>query len=189
MKVFEKRETERAYTEAMQELQKMYDELFYEDIKRGLAETAEQLRVLQEEIAREVQESKDQTNGVIGALREDFAEKLKVEVKQLIKAIAEARTNTSQDMVVTLNHLNVLLQEGMGQRKEELSGRLQDLEKKVMRQQEQGHAALRGTSSRSSDAFVHTGKWMILQESLREGLERWTRKIREACPDLFIVGK
>ncbi|MGD7055220.1 hypothetical protein [Sutcliffiella horikoshii] len=98
MKLLEKEKDSQELTEAMEELQGMYDTLFYNEIKEKMTDIFTEIQIAQTTMERATKRSADSVNGYLHLVKEDLETQVEEKHKEALSNISNWLHHLSQSM-------------------------------------------------------------------------------------------
>jgi hypothetical protein len=106
MKTLDKKRVDQEYTEAIQELQGLYDDLFYEELKEKIAEILVDLQKTRQNLDSELRKSGDSTRGFLSIVKEDLASQINSKHKEVVDEINLKKNDVLKEISQWLFSLN-----------------------------------------------------------------------------------
>ena len=98
MKLLKKEKESQELTEAMEELQDMYNTLFYNDIKEKMTDILTEVQISQTTLERATKRSADSVNGYLHLVKEDLETQAEEKQKETLSNISNWLHHLSQSM-------------------------------------------------------------------------------------------
>ncbi|KMJ59122.1 hypothetical protein AB685_08660 [Bacillus sp. LL01] len=100
MKLLEKEKESQELTEAMEELQDMYNTLFYNEIKEKMTDILTEVQIAQTTLERATKRSADSVNSYLHLIKEDLETQVEEKQKETLSNISNWLHHLSQSVVV-----------------------------------------------------------------------------------------
>jgi uncharacterized protein YoxC len=163
MDMLEKEIISQDYSEAVHELQGLYDQLFYKELKENINKMVNQFQITRTIYEKESQNTIDTIKGYLNVLSEDFQ---KLDKKQ---------TNMVQDINKWFQTLNQIIMNGLKEQANTLEGQFLQQSKQV----ELLHKALEEWQKQWNERFESQENYYLSVEKQRNRIESQLMVLRE----------